>query len=121
MIRRTDRTLSLQLPTLNCNLLLFIFSFAQPFEHGETSLFGVRNGERLEFVRSIEGGKDLVHRLFAGWTLRQLRRAQWPAQGEFAAAHLALAFTQLIFIKRHTSNFDSRLLIVERSLIRSVR
>ena len=87
------------------NLLLLIFTLAEPFEHGEPGLFGVRDGQRLELVRRIEGGNDLAHRLFAGRTFRQLRRAQRPAQGELTAAHLAFAFAQLVFVKRH--DFDS--------------
>jgi len=81
--------------------LLLIFTFAEPFEHGEPGFFGVGDGERLELVRRAESGKDFAHRLFASRTFRQLRRAQRPAQGELAAAHLALALAQLVFVKRH--------------------
>jgi hypothetical protein len=52
-------------------------------------------------VRRAEAGNDLAHRLFARRTLCQLRHAQRPAQREFPAAHLALAFAQLVFVKRH--------------------
>jgi len=82
--------------------LLLIFALAQPFEHGKSGLFGVGDGQRLELVRRAESGKDFAHGLFAGRAFRQLGRAQRPAQGEPPAAHLALAFTQLVFVKRHT-------------------
>lgn len=95
------------------NSLPFIFAFADLFEHGEPGLFGVRNGQRLELGRRVETGNDFAHRLFAGRAFGQLRRAQRPAQREPPAAHLALASTQLVLVKRHTSNFDCRLPIVE--------
>ena len=83
------------------NSLLLIFAFAEPFKHGEPGLFRVRDGQRLELVGRIEGGNDFAHRLFAGRTFRQFRRAQWPTQGEFSAADLALAFAQFVFVERH--------------------
>jgi hypothetical protein len=52
-------------------------------------------------VRCAEAGNDLAYRFFARGTLRQFRRAQPPTQREFPAAHLAVAFAQFVFVKRH--------------------
>jgi hypothetical protein len=95
------------------NSLSFILALADFFEHGESGLFGVRNGQRLELMRRVEAGDDFAHRLFARRTFGQFWRAQRPPQREPSAAHLALAFTQLVLVKRHDSNFDFQLLIVE--------
>ena len=59
-------------------------------------------------MRRIEGGNNLAHRLFARRTLLQFRRAHRPAQSELAAADLAAAFAQLVFVKGHEMNFRVR-------------
>ncbi len=89
--------------------LSLVFALADFFKHGEPGLFRVGDGKRLELVRRIEGGNDFVHRLFARRTMRQRLGRKRPAQREFPAAHLAVAFAQLVFVKRHEMNFDSRL------------
>ena len=82
-------------------LLPLVFALADLFEHGEPGLLGVRDGERLELVRRIERGNDFAHRLLARRTMRQRLGRKRPAQGEFPAAHLAVAFAQLVFVKGH--------------------
>jgi len=82
-------------------LLPFVFALAETLEHGEPGLFRVRDGERFELVRRIEGGNDFAHRLFARRTMRQRLGRKRPAQREFPAAGLAAAFAQLVFVKRH--------------------
>ena len=89
--------------------LSLVFALADFFKHGEPGLFRVGDGERLELVRRIEGGDDFAHRLPARGTMRQRLGRQRAAQGELAAAHLAVAFAQFVFVKRHEMNFDSRL------------
>ena len=74
------------------DLLPLVLALADLFEHGKPGLFGVRNGQRLELVRRIEGGNDLAHRLFARRAMRQRFGRERPAQRELPAAHLALAF-----------------------------
>ena len=81
--------------------LPFVFALAEALEHGEPGLFGVGDGQRLEFLRRIEGGNDFAHRLFTGRTLLQLRRADRSPQGELPAANLTLALAKLVFVKRH--------------------
>ena len=90
------------------NLLSLVFALADLFEHGEPRLLGVRNGQRLELVRRIEGGNDFAHRLFARRTMRQRLGRKRPAQGELSAADLAAAFAQLVFVKGHEMNFRVR-------------
>lgn len=51
--------------------LPLVFALADFFEHGESGLFRVGDGQRLELVRRIEGGNDFAHRLFARRTMRQ--------------------------------------------------
>jgi hypothetical protein len=81
--------------------LPFVFALADFFQHGEPGLFRVRDGQRLELVRRIEGGNDFAHRLFARRTMRQRLGRERPAQGELAAANHAVAFAKLVFVKRH--------------------
>jgi hypothetical protein len=95
---------------MNPILLPFVFAFAELFEDGESGFFGVGDGQRLEFVRGAKGGDNFAHRFFARRTPGQLRRGQWASEREMASTGLALAFSQLIFIKRHgiIFRFDSK-------------
>ena len=97
-----------QSSTLNPVSLLFIFALAQTLEHGEARLLGVGNGERLELDRRIKGRDELAHRAAADGTDFQRRRMEGAPQGELPAADLAFAFTQLVFVKGHGTNFDFR-------------
>ena len=81
--------------------LPFVFALADFFQHGEPGLFSVGDGERLELVRRIEGGNDFAHRLFARRTMDQRLGRERPSQGEFSTADPAVAFAQLVFVKRH--------------------
>ena len=81
--------------------LPLVFTLAETLEHSEPGLLGVRNGQRLELVRRIEGGNDFAHRLFARRTMRQRFGRKWPAQREFPAADLAAALAQFVFVKGH--------------------
>src|SRR5208282_536252 len=93
---------------LSTALLPFVFALADLFKHGETGLFRVGDGQRLELVRRIEGGNDFAHRLFARRTMRQRLGRKRPAQREFPAAYLAVAFAQLVFVKRHGPMSNSK-------------
>lgn len=97
--------------------LPFIFALADFFEHGETRLFRVREGHRLELLRRTETGDDFADRLFAGRTIRKWSGGKGTVQREFSAADLAAAFAQFIFVKRHEKNFDFLLPNVELKLI----
>src|ERR1044071_1827513 len=81
--------------------LPLVLALAQPFENGEPCFFGVGNGDRFQFRWRIEAGDDLAYRLFAGRTLGQWGRAQGPPQSELAAADLALAVAQFVFVDGH--------------------
>jgi hypothetical protein len=89
-------------------LLPLIFALADLLEHGEAGFFRVRDGERLELVRRTETGKDFAHRLFARRTIRERLGRKRAVQGEFSAAHLAVAFAQFVFVKRHEMNLVFR-------------
>lgn len=82
-------------------LLPLVFALADFFEHGEPGLFCVRDGQRLEFVRRTETGKNFAHRLFARRTIRERLGRERTVQGEFPAADLAVAFAQFVFVKGH--------------------
>jgi hypothetical protein len=86
-------------------LLPLIFALADFFEHGETGLFRVRDGQRLKLVWRTEIGKDFEHRLFACRTICERLGRKWTVQREFPAADLAVAFTQFVFVERHELNF----------------
>ena len=95
------------------DLLAFVLALADLFKHRKSGLFGVGNGHRLEFGWRIEAGNDFAHPLFAGWTICERSGRQRPAQREPSATDLAVAFAQLVFVKRHETNFDCGLPIVE--------
>jgi hypothetical protein len=82
-------------------LLSLVFPLINPFEHGKSRFFGVGDRERLELDGRIEGGKDLAHRFLAGRAIGQRLRRERPTQREFAAAHLASALAQFVFVNRH--------------------
>ena len=105
---RSQPRLSIFDPRFSTALLPFVFALADFFKHGKPGLFRVGDGQRLEFVRRIEGGNDLAHRLFARRTMRQRLGRKRSAQRELAAADLAVAFAQFVFVKRHEliSNLD---------------
>src|SRR6185437_4561997 len=91
--------------------LLLVLPFSKALEHRKPSLLGVRDGQRLEFYRGIETGDYLPHRLLARRTIRQRRGRKRPPQGEFPAAHLAIAFTEFVFVNRHSQNLASNRLM----------
>lgn len=82
-------------------LLPFVLPFAYALEHGEARLFGVRDGQRLEFHWRIERGNDLPHGLFARRAMRQRFGGEGSPQGEFSPAHFAVAFAEFVFVERH--------------------
>src|ERR1051325_3626334 len=88
--------------------LPLVLALAQPFENGEPCFFGVGNGDRFQFRWRIEAGDDLAYRLFAGRTLGQWGRAQGPPQSELAAADLALAVAQFVFVEGHGTRRNLR-------------
>ena len=81
--------------------LPFVFAFAEALIDLEARLLGVGDGERLEFVRRTEIGKDLAHRLLARRTIRERLGRERPVQREFPAADLAVAFAQFVFVMWH--------------------
>lgn len=82
-------------------LLPFVLPFAYALEHGEARLFGVRDGQRLEFHWRIERGNDLPHGLFARRALGQRPGGEGPSQGEFPATHFAVTLAEFVFVERH--------------------
>jgi hypothetical protein len=83
--------------------LPFIFALADFLENGETRLFRIRKGDRLELLRGTETGNDFTNRFFARGAIRQRLGRKRTVQGEFPATHLAIAFAQFIFVNRHKS------------------
>ena len=83
-------------------LLPLVFALAQTLEHGKTGFFGVGDGHGFELMGGAEVGNELPHRLFAGRAMRERLGRQRAVQREPAAADLALAFTKLVFVERHT-------------------
>ena len=91
--------LYLYFPGSTVNLLLpFIFALAELFIHLESSFLGI--GERERFGR-IKGRKEFAHRLFAGRALGQFLGVKGSAQRKLAAADLAIALAEFVFVKWH--------------------
>ena len=82
-------------------LLTLIFALAQAFIDAETGLLRVADGKGFQFRGSVEGGKDLFHRLLASRAMRQRLGRDRAVQREPAPANLAVAFAQFVFVERH--------------------
>src|SRR5439155_23973802 len=81
--------------------LPLVLAFADPLQDLEARLLGVGNRKRLQLRRRMKGREGLAHRLPARGALSQRRGPQRPAQRESAAAYLALALAQFVFVNRH--------------------
>src|SRR5437763_1806364 len=79
-------------------LLPLVLSFAQTLEDGKPGLLRVRDGQRLEFHGRSEPGNNFAHGLFARRAIRQRLGRERPMQGEFSAAHLAVAVSLFVFV-----------------------
>ena len=97
-----------EIPGVNCQertreelLGSLKITLAEALVNLESQLLGVGDGQRLELHRLTEIGDDLAHRFLAGWAMGERLGRQWPAQGEFAPAHLAVAFAEFVFVKGH--------------------
>jgi len=105
--------------------LAFVLALAETLEDREAGLFGVGDGEGVEFLRGAEGGNDFADGLFAGRAMGEGLGREGAVQREAAAADLALAFTQLVFVDGHVelrfAIFDLRLLDVRWDWLRQTK
>src|SRR5262245_49408263 len=79
-------------------LLPLVFALADAFEDGEAGFLGIGNRKRPQRVKRR---KDFANRLFASGALGQRRGGDRPTQNEFAAADLAVALTEFVFVQWH--------------------
>jgi len=99
-----QKTVQYRLGIMNLELsrlLPLIFALVEAFEHGKAGFFGIRDGERLEFMRGGEARNDFAHRLFAGRAIGQGFGREGAVQGKLAAAGPALALAEFVFVEGH--------------------
>ncbi len=98
-----------------------VFAFTYTFEDGEPGIFGVGNGEGLEFGGGIELGDDLADRTFAEGTLGDWGGIDGAAQREGSRADFAftLAIADFVFVEGHEDldasvgpGLESRIVVV---------
>src|SRR5262245_29054600 len=88
-------------------LLTFVLPLVNAFQHGEPGLFRVGIGKRLKLHRRIKSRHQLSHRLLARRAMRQWLGRKRTAQREPAAAHLAIALAQFVFVNWHWTASNS--------------
>src|SRR5271165_2653433 len=79
-------------------LLPFVFALAEFFINLEPGFLGGGDGNP---AGRIEQGEHFADGFFAGGAMGQLAGAQGAAQGELAAAHLAITGAQFVFVEWH--------------------
>jgi hypothetical protein len=83
-----------------CQLLPFVFAFAEAFEDGKAGLFGVGNGEAL---RRVERRPHFAHGFFARGAFGQGGGGERSKESESAAANFAVTVAEFVFVERHLS------------------
>jgi hypothetical protein len=77
-------------------------AFSDSFQNGETGVFSITYGEGLQLNRRINRRNQLSNRLPAKGAFGQRGPGNRAANGEFAAANLAVPFAQLVLVNRHS-------------------